>query len=119
MAAKRESIGTRNLRDDTLQASGVILRTILNIRQPRPSVKSCASPRCVLFLIEAAWLLLAHPRRIQPPYSRIHRAAFDVGARQIAGADQKLACDLAAREYKRLLEQLYPLRFVERMIRVQ
>src|ERR1700730_13366107 len=37
----------------------------------------------------------------------------------MADTDQKLAGNLAAREYEGALEQLYPLRFVERMIRVQ
>src|SRR3546814_2606438 len=46
------------------------------------------------------------------------RAGLVVGARQVAGAHEEFADDLAAHELEGLAEQLHPLVLAERMVRV-
>src|SRR2546426_7709707 len=59
------------------------------------------------------------PGRIEAEDPGIHRARADVRPWKIAGADQELPRDLAAGETEGFLEQLHPLRLLERMVRVQ
>src|SRR6266478_368066 len=103
-SAKIASTGTRNLRADTFRPPDLILRTILNIPNPTSPVKGSNPLWLALFFAH----LRAHPRRLQPRYPRVHRAALVVRARQVADADQKLSGDLATGEYKCPLEQLHP-----------
>ncbi len=49
----------------------------------------------------------------------VYRAGGVVGSREVAGAHEELTCDLTAGKSKRVLEELHPIRLVERMVRIE
>src|SRR3546814_11169967 len=59
-----------------------------------------------------------HPRWRQLHDLPMDRAGLAVGARQVAGAHEEFADDLAAHELEGLAEQLHPLVLAERKVRV-
>src|SRR2546428_13376471 len=56
------------------------------------------------------------PGRVEAEHPAVHRAGAVVRPWKIAGTDQELPRDLAAGEAERPLEQLHPLRLLERMV---
>src|SRR5947209_815969 len=62
---------------------------------------------------------MPHPWRAEPRNPAEERTRLGVRPRQIAGAQQELAGDLAAGEDERLAEQRHPLVLAARMMRVQ
>src|SRR3546814_14800736 len=85
-------------------------------RPPRSTRTDTLFPYTTLFRSKPA--LPPHPRWRQLHDLPMDRARLVVGARQVAGAHEEFADDLAAHELEGLAEQLHPLVLAERMVRV-